>query len=459
MIVAAPRIEDRPFKDSVLAVLAEHANIAQFVSFGPDLTLRHSCLTHLSDSRTQSGAEAAVRALLEHSSEGAVNIRSFVPDIYNSTEFVYGLDSCSSVLGNLERLSRSGWYTIVNETLTMTPGAIGGVLLSDVLECAPGETPRCVEKPGVARFPRAEGIRTLEYLLGTRLDLRAAQDLRIEFTVHPLRVGVHREHVVVWEVEQMTLVPYSVQPRWPNKLSRATGDKAYGLLLAHVFGLPVPRATVIGRAFPPCTFGRPTKTEETWLRPCPPEPIPGALETFRGWQDPSPFFDAESADSRIASVLAQAGVDVSYSGALVPSRGTEPIIEGVRGFGQRFMRGEAAPEVLPAQVTSAVRKLYRTAEHCFGPSRLEWAYDVLGDPWVLQLQPSTARAEGPSIFPGTPLEEIRFEVSGGLEALRDLVEEVRGRGVGIVLVGSVGITSHFGDVLRRAKIPSRLEAE
>ena len=53
----------------------------------------------------------------------------------------------------------------------------------------------------------------------------------------------------------------------------------------------------------------------------------------------------------------------------------------------------------------------------------------------------------------------RFEVKRGIEALRKLVDELRsgGENHGIILVGNVGITSHFGDILRRSGIPSRIE--
>jgi hypothetical protein len=50
-------------------------------------------------------------------------------------------------------------------------------------------------------------------------------------------------------------------------------------------------------------------------------------------------------------------------------------------------------------------------------------------------------------------------VAGGLEGLRDRIVSFGAMSAkyGIVLVGNIGITSHFGDLLRRAKIASRLE--
>ena len=63
------------------------------------------------------------------------------------------------------------------------------------------------------------------------------------------------------------------------------------------------------------------------------------------------------------------------------------------------------------------------------------------------------------IYPGTPPSYQRFEVERGLEALRDLITHVQGKDEGIILVADVGVTSYFGDVLRRAKIPSRVESD
>jgi len=64
---------------------------------------------------------------------------------------------------------------------------------------------------------------------------------------------------------------------------------------------------------------------------------------------------------------------------------------------------------------------------------------------------------GNVIYPGEPECFEIFEVSRGLEALRAFIEHVKRDHMGIILKGDVGITSHFGDLLRRNEIPSRLE--
>ena len=53
----------------------------------------------------------------------------------------------------LKRFSSQGLHTIVNETVDVNDGGVSGVLMHNVLEYSPDDTPRCVEKPGVASLP------------------------------------------------------------------------------------------------------------------------------------------------------------------------------------------------------------------------------------------------------------------------------------------------------------------
>ena len=55
------------------------------------------------------------------------------------------------------------------------------------------------------------------------------------------------------------------------------------------------------------------------------------------------------------------------------------------------------------------------------------------------------------------LKYLDFDVKNGLGELRKLINEIEGKNIGIRLLGNVGITSHFGDVLRQFNIPSYIE--
>ena len=227
--------------------------------------------------------------------------------------------------------------------------------------------------------------------------------------------------------------------------------------MADLHGLPVPTTTVVGRRVAPFRFGHPTGGGERWLRTCPAEPVPGRFLTQRGWRDPFALLAAEDpSGADVAAVLAQEGVRARWSGAALPGLGGGVVVEGVAGFGDDFMLARAAPVALPDQVVDDVRRLGARAAAALGPVRFEWAHD--GDQaWVLQLHLAQATASGTTIHPGTPSRWRRFDPSQGLEELRRLIAAV-GRDEGIEITGDIGVTSHAGDLLRRAAIPSRLAA-
>ena len=138
------------------------------------------------------------------------------------------------------------------------------------------------------------------------------------------------------------------------------------------------------------------------------------------------------------------------------SKNGDPIIEGVRGQGSDFMLGTRGGELLPERVHEAARALYRDVSRAFGSgTKIEWAFDG-ADVWILQLQLTEAAVSQSIIVAGEANRFHSFDVTRGLDDLRTLVQSLKDSGEGVELVGHVGITSHFGDVLRRARVPSRL---
>lgn len=451
-------------KDEVLAQLSERANVAQFVSFGPgsEPDVRFARLYGHSFDEPFSNVDEALAALLSSTSHGSVNIRTFrvAEDEGTSAgkghDFHYGLDSVDELVALVRRHAGEGLHTIANETIPVDDGGVSGVALGGSVEFSPDDTPRCVEKSGTLGLPYAEGVRLLETVYGFRPDLDvAAADERLEWSIHPRRVGLRRSHTLVWELERVGQVEVDVQPSWPNNFSRLLGDKTFGLLLADLFGVPVPRTLAVGRRVAPFGFGRPTGSGERWLRTAPREPVPGRYPTLFGWEDPFALLEESDPTHEVGAVLAQDSVDAVYSGALLPGDGKEPIIEGVAGHGDDFMLGRGGPESLPEEVTESVATTADKLTRKLGPVRIEWVFDGVGT-WVVQLQQALTTLEAATIVGGDAREWRTFDTSAGLEALRALIDEVRERGEGIVLQGDVGVTSHFGDILRRAGVPSRL---
>lgn len=450
-------MRNQHFKDSVLNDLASEANIAAFVSFSPALVQRYSQVYGFQANHTFGSVEMAIEALLSVSPERSVNVRSFHPNSVKSQAFVYGLRSVSEVFETLNKLSSDGLYTIVNETVDINDGGVSGVAWGDVIEFAPEDTPRCVEKPGVASLPRALAVGILSKVYGVKPQLEFSAESRVEFSLHPFRRGVRMEHTIVWEVESIPHNSPSPLLTWPNRFSRFLGDKTFGLLVADAMGFLVPFTTVIPRWLPPFRFGTNTGTGETWLRTSPVVPEPGRFFTSKGWTDPFIVLEREDPNRKsIASVLAQEGVQPEFSGSQLVSVDGEVIIEGVTGTGSDFMLGREAPIPLPEEIINAANNVNSALSSELGPVRLEWVHDGK-NLWVIQLHKGATVSTSNWIVPGDADHYLPFKVEEGLEKLRPLVEIAGTSGVGIVVIGNVGITSHVGDVLRRAGIPSYIQ--
>jgi len=443
-------------KDDVLAELSERRNVAQFASFGPgdDPPLRH---VRVSGAPPPAPLDrtAAIGLVLAASPSGTVNVRAFTAERPKGNPFHYGLDRVDAADALVRGLGAQGFFTIVNETIDVHDGGVSGVRLGDIVEFAPGGTPRVVEEPGVASLPAAIAAPVLAAVYGATLPDAGDGD-RLEFSVHPHGVGLRHERVVVWEAEsgQRPTGREPPRPRWPNRFSEHIGDKTYGLLMADTLGAPVPHTEVIARSTPPFRFGRPTGHDSRWLRTAPRRFAAGRYTTTRHWVDPFELLAKEDPTGReIGAVLVQDGIRAAWSGAARMAGGS-PVIEGVPGPGDAFMVGHQPPAELPGPVADRVAALGRALVAALGPIRLEWADDG-EEVWVLQLNQLAGGADEATDDARTWLD---FDPTDGLDVLRALIEEAttgRARGAGIRVVRPIGITSHVGDLLRQAGVPTR----
>jgi hypothetical protein len=164
-------------KDEVLDQLATRGNVAQFVAYRPGPSgLRQSfsrLAGHAPNSAFDSLRDAAATLILL-SGEGAVNVRSYVPHDPRSREFVYGLRTVDDVIATANRLASEGLHIILNETVDIHDGGVSGVAQGGLVEFAPDDTPRCVEKPGVASLPFEIAMKLLEQVYGFRPDVHSA---------------------------------------------------------------------------------------------------------------------------------------------------------------------------------------------------------------------------------------------------------------------------------------------
>lgn len=458
---AAAKAEDLRYKDVILDRLAEFGNIAQFVSFSPDLKQRYSRISGFDSNCSFKSAERAIDALFKSSPEALVNVRSYRPEQSKGQPLRYGLKSISEVMNVLRENQRLGNFSIVNETVDIHDGGVSGVALGDIIEFSPDDSPQCVDRSGICALPRHIGMLILERVYGFRPIFTSDPSVRVEFSIHPKRRGLSKDHTLLWELEHVGQHPaIHVVPEWPNNFSRLVGDKAFGLLVADAIGLRVPKMTVISRRIAPFTFGHSTGTGETWIRTCPRERAPGKYPTFFGWQDPFAMLTDEDAKSRldpryvpIVSVISQDAVVPEFSGSSAPFFESE-LIEGRRGRGDEFMLGQKGPEQLPDFVFEAGKKAYQLASKVLGPVEMEWVFDGKSI-WVVQL--NLSKVPHFDQLASHVRKWHSFDVKEGLENLQNLVDRVDRTQDGVILVGDVGITSHFGDILRAAGVPFKVE--
>ena len=455
-------------KDEILVKLSETSNIAQFTSFGPDGVQRYSRVAGFEPDHLFTSIEEAAETMLVTSPEKSVNVRSFEPDSPKSREFLYGLKDAGEVASQVRRLAASGLYTIINETVDINDGGVSGVSLGGVVEFAPKDTPRCVEKPGILSMDRTFAQRLFHTVYGFRANLPSDPNLRVEFSIHPIARGASSEHTIIWEMEEMDGRSVTANIQWPNRYSEMIGDKAFGLLMAFLYGFNVPTTTVISRDVAPFTFGDDTGENEIWIRTAPRIQTPGKFSTFRGWRDPFALLHEEDPTGKfLAGVISQQAVWSSYAGATLTQPDGQPLIEGKRGYGDAFMLGESL-EKLPDEVVLKVRAMFDRIQATLGPSRFEWVFDN-NKVWIVQFHQGFSVSQGNVIVPGEPDEYVYLDVRKGLETLRDLIGAVmegkptrtsfsheNPKTFGVVLVGDVGVTSHMGDVLRKSGIPSKI---
>lgn len=457
-----------PLKDEVLDCVAKFANVAQFVSFDPNLEQRFSRVLNYDANYRFPNIDAAIGELLDSSPEHRVNIRTFKPGKLTDNPFRRLLETKSEILSSLHELGQSGFFTIVNENIDINDGGVSGVLLNGVAEFAPGDTPRCVERAEVAVLPLDEAKRLIKQVYGFTPELDHVPNLRIEFSIHPNSAGFRRTKTIIWEVQENHGV-IQADVSWPNAFSRWVGDKVFGLLMADLRGFRVPFSVVLARRLPPFSFGTPTNTGMKWVRPAPAVKLPGKFDSERNldrsmdrgkWKDPFQVLAEQDPNPEaplISSLIIQDGVTPEWSGAIVTQADGTPKIEGRRGFGDVLMVGKAGPTQLRSSVTEAVEKLHSELTAQFGSVRVEWVYDG-NDVWIVQLQQEPSLTKGDTIVPGEANVWYPFHVGDGLlERLREFIPSAKYQGAGVILVGNIGLTSHLADVLREAHIPSKRE--
>ena len=379
---------------------------------------------------------------------GSVNVRSFRAGAPKGGPFSYGLTRRDDVLAVLRARAGEGLHTIVNETIDVGDGGVSGVALGGLVEFAPGATPRSVEQPGTVALGHDAALRLLATVYGFTPEPTATPASGTSSASIPWSPGSARPTRSSGSGAGRAAGPdppaglaQRLQP-----LPRRQGLRPAGRRPAGAAGAGDHRGRAAGRPLPP----RPAHRRRGALAAhLPGRAGPGPLPTQRGWRDPFALLAGEDpTGTAVVAVLAQEGVRARWSGAAMPAGDGRLLVEGVAGFGDDFMAARTPPVALPDAVADDVRRVGARAAAALGPVRFEWAHD--GDrAWVLQLHLAEAASSGTTIHPGTPARWRRFDPSLGLEKLRELIASVDGD-EGIEVAGHIGVTSHAGDLLRRA---------
>jgi hypothetical protein len=444
-------------KDEILNLLRSHNfNIAQFVSFSAEtLEQRFSKVGTLKANHKFASVEEAVSSLVENSLEKRINIRTFKTNVLKGNPFKRGLTDIKQISDQIRHFAQEGYYIILNESIDIFDGGVSGVAMGNVIEFSPNDTPKSVDKIGICSLRRKFGLDLLYTIYGFKPKLDFDFNYRVEFSIHPKRRGVLNEHTIIWEIEEAFENKSKGQIQWPNNFSKFIGDKVFGLLIAEYLGAKVPYTTVICRNVAPFSFGKPTGLSENWIRTSPNEKTPGFFPTKFGWEDPFKLMQDSDPDCLVNSLLSQKSVNPIYSGAMIVIE-NGVLIEGVKGNGSEFMIGERKPEPIPNKIQTEIKKVVDLIRKKLENFSFEWVYDG-NEVWIVQLNLLKSRSTSNMIYPGKVNSFIEFPVEKGLEELRNLVSTWnRSDNFGIELKGNVGITSHFGDILRNAKIPSKL---
>ena len=436
-------------------------NIARYISIAPDMKIRYIYTDK--EYEYKGDLRECIIDLIQHSSLKSVNIRSFSIEAMKGNELIYGkkVDDIDEIMNIIHKNCGANKYSIINETIDVNDGGVSGVVFGNIIEFAPNDTPKCVEKPNICCLERDMGIHILKTVYGFAPEINFDGVYRVEFSLHPKREGICKEHTIIWEFEEFDKYEYDTKIQWPNKFSQFIGDKTFGLIIADYLGFNVPYTTVISRNVAPFSFGKETGLREKWIRTAPIVKEPGKYYTGDKWTDPFNLMQNEEAkgdnEINIAAILSQNAIEPIYSGGAIISKNKDnDVIEGVAGAGDNFMLGANEMTDLPNGILENLKILLdriRKYYNILGDVSIEWVFDG-SKIWLVQLNQIKNTGGGTVIVCGNPITYEKFYVKEGLEGLRKKINEIKDKNIGIELVGDVGISSHFGDILRQSNVPS-----
>ena len=95
-------------------------------------------------------------------------------------ELIYGkkIDNIDEIINLIETNCKNNKYSIVNETIDVNDGGVSGVVFGNIVEFAPNDTPKCVEKPDVCFLGKDMGFSILKTVYGFLPELNFDDECR-----------------------------------------------------------------------------------------------------------------------------------------------------------------------------------------------------------------------------------------------------------------------------------------
>lgn len=446
-----------------------------------------------------------VEALKSSSPAGAVSIRTFTESKPSGNPFSYNCTSTYIAVEQIINWIQAKYYVIVNETIPIIKNSINGVIYDDTISFTLGATPRFVDdntKDKEPVYPLHIGLSILKILYGKDVDFSIVPErgYRVEFTIYPKKIGYNNNHLVIWEYTKLHKDQHPVTPSYNdvNTLSKYIGNKAYGILLASIFGMRVPKSVLYFYDSPDkidfhtwtnrkeyitfgCTSNRDvngSNKSKIRVRTCPKYNKPGLYSTLlldRSKTVSLPhavreFMYKENLQTgdALASCVLEHNLDSRYSGTVLckvyPDKKKYDLrVECVRGDGESYMLGDdtsftTIPKWVRTQIENQCILLNNYLDYKIDV-KLEWVatkYKV----YIVQMQFTNIAEDTTVIYSGDMKNAVVFDASLGLDALTMFIDNMlrdKGKIVPVILKGKVGIGSHLVDVLRVNHIPSVLK--
>lgn len=91
---------------------------------------------------------------------------SSMGNAFNTSNNLLKYADIDEIMNIIEKNSQMGKYSIINENISIHDGGVSGVVLGDIIEFCPDDTPKCVDKEGVCSLPRELGMKILKTVYG-----------------------------------------------------------------------------------------------------------------------------------------------------------------------------------------------------------------------------------------------------------------------------------------------------